>query len=132
MGHVGITGAGFKNVSTTTCTLKGYPDLQMLDAVGHPIQTQVIHGTSYTVQSMPEDVVTLAPGAEAMFDLGYDNGTGYGTASCPDSAQVDITPPNSNEPIRVSWQLQPYGGGTIPQLQCGEITVSPVYASPMN
>ena len=130
MGHVGITGAGFKNISTITCTLKGYPVLQMFDAAGHPIPTHVIRGTSYTVQSIPEKAVILAPGTEAMFDLGYSNGTGYGTASCPTSAQVEITPPSAGWSIKVSWQIQPYGGDSIPQLRCGEITVSPVYAAP--
>ena len=127
MGHFGIDSSAFRNISTTSCTLKGYPNLQMFDDAGKPIPTYVIDGTSYTVQAQPEDVVILLPGKQAMFDLGYDNSTGYGNAICPTSSRVEITPPGSSEPIIVSWKFQPYGGGTIPKLRCGEITVSPVY-----
>lgn len=127
MGHFGLDSSAFKNISTTACTLKGYPKLQMLDDAGKEIATHVIDGTSYTVQAQPEDVVTLLPGNQAKFDLGYDNSTGYGNAVCPTSAQVEITPPGSSQPITVPWKFQPYGGGSIPKLRCGEITVSPVY-----
>ena len=130
MGHIGIAASAFQNISTTSCTLSGYPTLQMLDALGHTMPTHVIDGSSYTVVSRPESVVVLLPGKQAMFDIGYSNGTGYGTAVCPTSAQVDISPPGSNQSISVRWSLQPYGGPTIAKLRCGEITVSPVFASP--
>ncbi len=130
MGHIGIAASAFQNISTTTCTLSGYPTLQMLDALGHAMPTHVIDGSSYTVISRPESVVVLLPGKQAMFDLGYSNGTGYGSAVCPTSAQVEITPPGSSESISVRWTLQPYGGPTIAKLRCGEITISPVFAPP--
>jgi hypothetical protein len=117
----------FKNTSGTACSLYGYPGLQMLDSSGHAIPTDVIRGTSTTVPSVPEELVPIAPGAEASFDLGFPDGTGYGSAVCPTSTNVEITPPNATQPITISWQIQPYGGGTIAQLQCGQITVSPVY-----
>ena len=127
MGHIGQV-VSFENVSTKTCTLKGYPGVEMLDAAGHPIRTEVTDGPSYTVASLPERAVTLTPGSKASFDLGYSDATGYGTAVCPTSAQVKITPPNASQPITVSWRIQPYGGSTIAQLQCGQIAVSPVYS----
>jgi uncharacterized protein DUF4232 len=126
-GSVG-TVVSFKNTSGTACSLYGYPGLQMLDATGKPIPTEVIRGTSTTVPSVPEAIVSVAPGAEASFDLGYADGTGFGSASCPTSTEVEFTPPNATQQITVPWQIQPYGGGSIAQLQCGQITVSPVYA----
>jgi hypothetical protein len=130
MGHVGIAASAFQNISTTTCTLQGYPKLQMIDAAGSAVPTHVINGTSYTVVSRPDDVVVLSPGAQAMFDIGYSSQTGYGNAVCPTSAQVQITPPGSDQTISVPWILQPYGGPTIARLRCGEVTISPVFASP--
>lgn len=127
MGHFGLDSSAFKNISKSTCTLQGFPNFQMFDGSGKPILTHVIVGTSYTVQYKSEDIVTLLPGNEAMFDLGFDNATGYGGAVCPTSATVEITPPGANQPITVSWKFQPYGGGTIANLRCGEITTSPVY-----
>jgi len=128
MGTVGVTGMGFKNISTTTCTLKGYPILQMLDSTGHAIPTYVSRGNSFGVSAAPAKVVTLTPGLVAKFDMLYHNQTGYGTAICPTSTEVEITPPGSNKSIAFSWKIQPYGGSTIQKLQCGDITVSPVYA----
>lgn len=127
MGSVGVTGMGFKNISTTPCTLKGFPKLQMLDATGHRISTHVLHGTSYTVQAVPGSSVMLTPGQVAKFDLMYHSATGYGRKICPTSTHVRITPPNLKKGITLNWQIQPYGGVSIQKLRCGEITVSPVY-----
>ena len=126
-GSVGVV-VSFKNTSSAACSLYGYPGLQMLDSAGHPIATEVIRGTSTTVPSVPEDAVQVAPGAEASFNLGFPDATGYGSASCPTSTNVEFTPPNAVQPITIPWQIQPYGGSTIAQLQCGQITVSPVYS----
>ena len=126
-GHIGQL-VSFENASATRCTLYGYPGLQMLAASGRQIRTQVLRGVAYTVPSVPERIVILAPGQEASFDLGYDDGTGYGNESCPTSARVEVTPPNAYAPITVVWRMQPYGGGTIQHLRCGQITVSPVFA----
>ena len=127
MGHVGQV-VSFKNISTTTCTLKGYPGLRMFDAAGQLIPTEVTDGPSYIVPALPDKVVVLTAGSEASFDVGYSDATGYGTAECPTSSQVAVTPPDAGQPITVSWRIQPYGGSTIEKLQCGQIAVSPVYS----
>lgn len=129
LGNIGVDGIAFKNVSETACQLYGYPNLQMLDAAGNRITTHLNKGTSYTVQAMPEELITLLPGGEAMFDLGYSDSTGYGNLKCPTSVQQEIMPPGSDKPIIVKWNMDPYGG-SIPKLHCGEVTVSPVYAPP--
>jgi hypothetical protein len=67
-------------------------------------------------------------GGIAKFDFGYANQTGYGSASCPTSVRVTITPPKNVKGISANWKLQPYGGMTIAKLRCGEINVSPVYS----
>ena len=53
MGHVGQL-VRFKNISAKTCALKGYPSVQMFDATGRPIPTEVTDGPAYTVPSLPE------------------------------------------------------------------------------
>jgi hypothetical protein len=117
----------FTNVSHVSCTLYGYPGLQMLDAAGKPIATEVHRGSSVTVPSLPVSVVNLLPGKVASFHLGYPDGTGYGNDKCPTSTRVEITPPNDYGHFTIAWALQPFGG-EIPHLECGEITVSPVFA----
>ncbi len=126
-GSVGYTNS-FENASGSTCTLFGYPGMQMLDASGHPLPTHVIRGTSVTVPYVAEKLVTLAPGGKAYFHMGFAASTGYGNAQCPTSARVEFTPPNDFQSLTVPLAIRPYGGPTIAQLNCGEITVSPVYA----
>jgi hypothetical protein len=117
----------FTNVSHATCTLDGYPGLQMLGAAGKPIATEVHRGSSVTVQALPVRLVNLLPGRVASFNLGYSDGTGFGNEKCPTSTRVEITPPNDYSHFTIAWALQPYGGD-IPHLECGLITVSPVFA----
>jgi hypothetical protein len=125
-GSIGQT-VHFTNTSDRSCTLSGYPGLQMLNGAGRPIATEVHRGASVTVPSRPVSLVTLAPGGEASFDLGYADATGFGNEQCPTSARVQITPPNDYGHLTISWRLQPYGGD-IPHLECGLIDVSPVFA----
>lgn len=115
-----------RNTSGTACSLTGYPGLQMLDASGHPIATSVVRGTSTTVSAVPVRPVVLAAGASASFEVGYQDSTGYGNASCPTSSSVEVTPPNAYHYVVVSWKMTPYGG-TAQHLACGQVTVSPVY-----
>jgi uncharacterized protein DUF4232 len=128
-GSIGYTNS-FQNISSTTCTLFGYPGMQMLNSSGQPIQTDVIRGTSVTVPAVPVRLVTLAPGGKAWFDMGFSDGSGYGNDydSCPTSTLVEFTAPNDFQSITISLQIQPFGGATIAQLNCGEIHVSPVFA----
>lgn len=79
-GKVGIIGIGLQNISNTTCRVKGYPKLQMLNALGKPILTYTIQGTSYYGPSSMVKVVNLTPYFRARFDLLFHNQTGYGTA----------------------------------------------------
>jgi len=126
-GSVGYRNS-FENISGATCTLYGYPGLQMRDQFG-AIGTDVIRGTSVTVPPVPERLVTLAPGSRAWFQMGFSDGTGYGDAECPASTLVEFTAPNDFQSITIPLQIQPYGGATIARVHCGEIYVSPVYTT---
>jgi hypothetical protein len=128
MGTVGFSDMGFTNVSSLTCTLTGYPKMQMLDASGKSIPTFISNDVLTTMQGNSLEVVTLAPGKVARFDFRFSSATGYGTSYCPTSTDVAFTPPGETLPIVVHLAIAPYGGGTIQKLHCGEIIVSPVRA----
>jgi len=51
--------------------------VEMLDAAGRPIPTEVTDGPSYTVPVLPEKAVVITGGAEASFEVGYTDATGY-------------------------------------------------------
>jgi hypothetical protein len=127
-GHIGVE-VRFENVSARTCTLYGYPGLQMLGAADRPLPTEVHRGRAYTVPDVAQRLVTLHLRHSAAFDTGWDDATGYGLKQCPASTRVLITPPNAYQSISVPWRIRPYGGGSTQHLRCGEITVSPVFAT---
>lgn len=108
------------NASAAACNLYGYPGMQMLTATGSALQTQVVRNdTMFGLP--PEQMVVLAPGAEAFFAVAFSDGTGYAGLSCPTSARVEITPPNAYTPATITWQIAPFpsGGGA-----CGTVQVS--------
>jgi hypothetical protein len=117
--------ATFTNTSKSTCSLEGYPGMQMLNKAGTQIRTTVHRGLSGTVTHVR--TVSLAPGGAARFYMGFADATGYSGKKCPASTRVEVTAPNDFSSITVAWHLQPYGR-TIEHLHCGLISVSPVQA----
>lgn len=124
MGHVGQQ-IRLKNVSRGSCTLRGYPRLQMLNAAGAPITTRLHVGADYIVPPIPVQTVTLAPGGAAGFLVGYESATGFQSLTCPTSSTISIYPPHDTTALRVHWHLAPYGG-SVTALRCGILTVSPI------
>jgi photosystem II stability/assembly factor-like uncharacterized protein len=128
MGHIGMNFT-VRNVGSRTCELDGYPTVQMMSASNHPVQTLVTFGQDYTVPYVAPTVTTLKPGASAAFLLGYSDATGYGNDQCPSARTLLITPPGdvAGQYLYLKqYEIQPYGGGTIQTLVCGEIAVSPI------
>ncbi len=114
------------NTGSTTCTLYGYPGLQLLSSSGAKLTTTVLRTPA------TEATVKLTHGASAQFSIEFAAQTGYGNASCPISGQLEITPPNAYHSLTLTGPagtLQPYGG-TTGNLRCGIIHVQPVAASP--
>jgi hypothetical protein len=118
-GHIVVT-YGLRNVSGAPCTLFGYPGLQMIDASGKPLPTQVSHSGSYTFVAETPTPLSLSPQAEASFYAGYTDVPTGGETSCPQSARLEITPPNDPGKITLTDQIAPCKNGSI--------TVSPVHA----
>lgn len=97
----------------------------MLAQDGTKLATEVSWGSSVSVLSEPVTLVSIAPSASAYFYMGYANQTGYAMDTCPTSASVQVIIPNAYNPVQVTVALNPYGG-TVQNLKCGMITVSPV------
>jgi Protein of unknown function (DUF4232) len=124
-GSLGITYM-FTNTSATTCTLGGFPGLQLLNASGQTLTT-----TTFRSSETPS-TVTLQPGRHAWFDIEFLTQTGFGSLQCPTSAALAVIPPNDKTALVVrgsGGQIGAYGGD-IPHLMCGNIDVSPVLAEP--
>ena len=112
------------NKGPGTCTMNGYPGMQLLDASGASLPTNVVRGGGVDflnpAASQPPSLVTLATGQQASFSLSYEDVPVGSETSCPTSAKAEVTPPNDTASAVVAFQASPCGGGTI--------HVSPVYA----
>lgn len=117
MGHIGVSYA-FTNISSSPCTLYGYPGFVPLDAKGQPLQgVKTTWSESNYMHHAQRHRLTLTPGAQASFKVVYNHISSNGQ-SCPESAKVEITPPNTYHHFSLTEHLSP----------CGEISVTPVEA----
>lgn len=108
-GHNTIVYA-FKNKSSSTCTLIGYPRFELLDQSGrvrpHGRATnsrQMLgEDTKYTPQ-----LVTILTGEEAVFRVYYNSGgAGYVGKPCPVNGKVRITAPGTTRGFILREQIR--------------------------
>jgi len=106
--HIGDLSAGFHgyqiemgtrgflltltNTSNHSCSLYGFPGLQLLDAQQRPLPTTTQWGMSYFDRNQVKSLIVLSPGETASADISYGV---YGTASNSVLAYyMEVTPPN--------------------------------------
>lgn len=93
----------FTNRSNTSCTLNGYPDIQLYNRGGRPIPTTV-------KRDLPPGptLVTLAPAGSATFFSSY-NDVSSGS-NCRTSSVIQITPPAAAGSLYIPAALQACNG----------------------
>jgi hypothetical protein len=119
-GTIEITVA-LKSTATTTCTLAGYPGLQLVSSTGAALPTNVVRKGTYSFTAMAPTTVTLPSGQTAYFNVGYSDVPTATETSCPTASMLEVTPPNDVDHLVISATLAPCGGGTL--------VVSPVFLS---
>ncbi|MGD0344128.1 MAG: DUF4232 domain-containing protein [Acidimicrobiales bacterium] len=126
MGTVAVE-FGFTNRSAKTCSLYGYPRVEMLTKSGQNLSTSDEKGAGYF--DIQEKTVVLASGKTAYFGILYTSFSGYANVTCPESAALKITPPQDIRTITVhkSAQIAPYGTN-LGHTHCGGVWVTPVTA----
>lgn len=106
-GHIGVV-LRFKNTSTETCTLVGYPGVAALNAAGKQV-VQAKRTLSEYLGGIPTGqrppVVTLTPGASASALVeGTDVPTGNAHA-CPTYPKLLVTPPNTRQSVTILMSM---------------------------
>ncbi|MGA2530282.1 MAG: DUF4232 domain-containing protein [Acidimicrobiales bacterium] len=120
---------GFTNHSAGTCSLYGYPAVQMLKSSGANLATfddQAAPGAF----NIREKAVFLTRGESAYFGVVYGSQTGFANLTCPTSAALRFTPPQAVGALTLRGahaRISPYSG-TIEHLKCGVVHVTPVTA----
>jgi hypothetical protein len=112
-----------QNISTPTCTLFGYPHIQMLLADHHPTPTHATQATTAYLFRTALKVVALQAGAKSYFSVEWVSGTCAEYASTA-GAFVQVTPPGDIGILTTSARAGADGGIDA----CGNIVVSPVSA----
>ncbi|HXQ76421.1 MAG TPA: DUF4232 domain-containing protein [Acidimicrobiales bacterium] len=110
---------GFRNTSSATCALTGYPGIQLLGAGGADLATNTVQGGGDSFTDFSPSTVELAGGATAYFNMGYSDVTTGTESSCPTTTALEATPPGTSTPLQVSGQYVVCNGGTV--------NVSPVF-----
>ena len=108
--------ATFTNTSPTTCNMQGYPGMQLLNAQGQNLPTNVVRGGlnfSDAPANQPPALVTLAPQQAAQFDWAYSDVPVGNQQSCPMSSSALVTAPNDTHSATISLQIPSCGAGTI-------------------
>jgi hypothetical protein len=122
LGGQGATGHGelgfaLRNTSNATCSTFGYPGVLFLDRAGHPLPTVPTHATHDFFGSLPEQALTVAPGATVSFRLGVTHGM-TSTAGCTTAYGLQVIPPNDTATLRTAITNGAY--------ECQTVTVSPL------
>jgi hypothetical protein len=110
-GHIHFVLA-LTNTTATSCTLSGYPTLEMLDLAGHPMLTRISH-RDVSFAPTPPRQIRLAPRASASFDVGYSHVPVGSEASCPAASAVLIRVGAAGKGLRLSQSMDPCNRGAV-------------------
>ena len=95
MGGVRETPYIFTNVSSSACTLDGYPALELLNQKG-----AVVRRATKEKSDEPNAAATLEPGKTAWFNLKYNSGgAGHMGKPCPTYPKTRIVAPGTTPPF---------------------------------
>lgn len=123
-GHIAVI-YRLHNLSGRTCTLFGYPGVQLLNKHFLTLPTNLHRGAGNLVGRIPRQLVRLAPGGNAYFAIGYSD-VPVNNRPCSTAYYLMIFPPNDFLPD-VTYAFT--GKGSI--VTCsGGIYVSPATAQP--
>jgi hypothetical protein len=99
-----------QNTSQQTCTLEGYPGVQLLDESQQPLSITVLQQTSaYLYPTQTVQLVTLAPSASGYFMLEW----WASPTSCGGATSVLVTPPGDQTSLQIANAIQVCTGKAI-------------------
>ncbi len=112
LGNAGVQ-LSFQNRSRVSCTLSGYPTLQLLDAQQKPVQAKILRSTAgYLYSTRPPQMISLHPGQKAYFAVTWGN---LGCGKLPPASYASpvsflrVTPPRNQLSLLVAVQFCAFG-----------------------
>ena len=102
MGGVRVTPYIFTNISSSACTLDGYPALELLNQRG-----AVIRRATKQKSDEPNAAAPLEPGKTAWFNLNYNSGgAGHMGKPCPTYPKLKIVAPGTTRAFVLRSDVQ--------------------------
>lgn len=96
------------NGGKRSCTLEGYPGLQLTGLEGEALTAQVAQGGGAVPAELGVQTVTVEPGSRASFVMAWDR-----TGSCLSVGSLGITLPNESDPVKLDSLQSICGNGTV-------------------
>ena len=101
MGGVRVTPYVFTSISSSACSLSGYPKLELLNGKGRIVRRARRQHSDTTAEA-----VTIESGKTAWFNLYYNSGgTGHVGRPCPTYPKLRIIAPGITRPFVVRSQI---------------------------
>jgi Protein of unknown function (DUF4232) len=120
MGHAGAIYV-FKNTSSSTCNLYGYPKLMLLDKNGQPLKGAKIKlSTNNYFHSAQQQPVVLEPNEKASFIVSSTH-ISQTKQSCPVSTKAKITAPNTSRQFTIVERIRLCDAISITPIESGVI-----------
>jgi hypothetical protein len=114
------TTIALRNLGPSSCVLAGYPGIQLVDASGNALPSDVARGSGHSFTDFAAAPVVLAAGQSAYVNLGFSD-VPVGTTPCEQGASLWLTPPGDVGHLVIAASVVACDGGRI--------AVSPVFAS---
>jgi Protein of unknown function (DUF4232) len=86
----------FRNVSATTCDMRGYPGIALADSAGRRLSFAYRQGGDQMLTSAPPSVVRLLPGGYAYSALNKNTCVSFTQTS---AASAEVTAPGQHGPL---------------------------------
>jgi hypothetical protein len=119
------------NMSPATCTLVGYPTLQIYDTAGARIPALMENGSSFQINDPGAHLVVVAPGGAVYFGFGWtdaNQSAGGSTRGCYAVGSASMSLPGTNRvftaPARLNDGFCPPRGFVSAIAQRGDFTPS--------
>jgi hypothetical protein len=96
---------GFRNTSLSTCTLSGFPAVELVKRSGAEISTTTVQSGTLPATDFPSALVSLGHEDTAYFNLIYAD-TGAKAAACPTAWAIQATAPTTSTRLRVSGRFK--------------------------
>ena len=112
----------FRNISSTTCALRGYPGVRLLDSAGRLMPPTPRRGSAFVFTDPgPTTIVLPARDGEASFAIGGEDYDQVHQRECPTAAKIAVYAPDTRNALVVVTPFPACRGITFSAVVAGRL-----------